>query len=92
MGTMVKGYITGRLSYNSSNDRYGLLVSDVLEQDVWEHDGFHCGEGLEVMVEGQWVKTCMEMRFDRKWYLVDTPYCGELENITARIIGYIEVD
>ena len=25
--------ITGRLGYNSANDRYGLLVSD-----LWEHD------------------------------------------------------
>ena len=33
---------TGRLGYNSVNDRYGLLVSD-----LWEHSGFHCGEGLE---------------------------------------------
>ena len=37
-------YITGRLGYNSQNDRYGLLVSD-----LWEHNGFHCGERLEVL-------------------------------------------
>ena len=36
--------ITGRLGYNSANDRYGLLVSD-----LWEHDGFHCG-GVEVVL------------------------------------------
>lgn len=29
---------TGRLGYNSVNDRYGLLVSD-----LWVHSGFHCG-------------------------------------------------
>jgi len=40
---------TGRLGYNSVNDRYGLLVSD-----LWEHSGFHCGEGLEAMVDGKW--------------------------------------
>ena len=39
---------TGRLGYNSVNDRYGLLVSD-----LWEHSGFHCGEGLEVMEIGR---------------------------------------
>ena len=44
--------ITGRLGYNSANDRYGLLVSD-----LWEHDGFHCGEVLEVMVDDKWQKT-----------------------------------
>lgn len=32
---------TGRLGYNSVNDRYGLLVSD-----LWVYSGFHCGEGL----------------------------------------------
>lgn len=45
-------YIMGRLGYNSENDRYGLLVSD-----LWEHDGFHCGEGLQVMVDDKWVDT-----------------------------------
>ena len=38
--------IEGRLGYNSYNDRYGLLVSD-----LWENDGFQCGECLEVMVD-----------------------------------------
>lgn len=38
--------IQGRLGYNSRNNRYGLLVSD-----LWVHDGFHCGECLEVLVE-----------------------------------------
>lgn len=47
--------IIGRLGYNSANDRYGLLVSD-----LWEHDGFHCGEVLEVMVDDKWQKTRME--------------------------------
>ena len=37
----------GRLGYNSDNKRYGLLISD-----LWERDGFHCGECMEVMVEG----------------------------------------
>ena len=36
----------GRLGYNSSNDRYGLLASD-----LWIDTGFHCGEGLEVLVD-----------------------------------------
>lgn len=77
-----KSYITGRLGYNSENDRYGLLVTD-----LWEHTGFHCGEGLEVLVDDEWVQTCMEMGFDRKWYLVDTPYYGDLEYVRARIEG-----
>ena len=76
-------YITGRLGYNSANDRYGLLVSD-----LWENDGFHCGEGLEVLVDDKWVETCIEMALEddgNKWYLTDTPYKGDLEYIRARI-------
>lgn len=83
----VKGFITGRLGYNSANDRYGLLVSD-----LWEHEGFHCGEGLEVMVDDKWVQTRMEMSADREWYLVGTPYHGDLEYVRARIEGWIEAD
>ena len=33
--------ITGRLGYNSANDRYGLLVSD-----LWEHDGISLRRSL----------------------------------------------
>ena len=72
--------IEGRLGYNSQNGRYGLLVSD-----LWEHAGFHCGECLEVKVDDKWVKTRMEMDINRKWYLVDTPYSGDLEYVWARI-------
>lgn len=75
--------ITGRLGYNSQNERYGLLVSD-----LWEHDGFCCGERLEVLVDGEWVKTRMEMAWEsdgNKWYLVGTQYKGDLEYIKARI-------
>ena len=72
--------IEGRLGYNSENGRYGLLVSD-----LWEHIGFHCGECLEVKVDDKWVKTRMEMDIDRNWYLVDTPYTGDLEYVRARI-------
>lgn len=75
-----KAMIQGRLGYNSENDRYGLLVSD-----LWENDGFHCGECLEVMVDGKWVQTRMEMSIDHEWYLVDTPYKGNLEYVQARI-------
>ena len=70
----------GRLGYNSSNDRYGLLSSD-----LWIDTGFHCGEGLEVLVDDKWVRTRMEMNLAREWYLVGTPYCGDLEYVQARI-------
>ena len=76
-----KVWIEGRLGYNDRNDRYGLLVSD-----LWEHDGFHCGETLEVQVDGEWVQTRMEMAWPNQWYLVGTPYRGDdLEYVRARI-------
>ena len=70
----------GRLGYNSSNDRYGLLSAD-----LWIDTGFHCGECLEVLVDGKWVETRMEMDAARNRYLVGTPYRGDLEYIRARI-------
>ena len=75
-----KALMEGRLGYNSSNDRYGLLSSD-----LWIDTGFHCGECLEVLIDDQWVQTRMEMNPAREWYLVGTPYCGDLEYIRARI-------
>ena len=70
----------GRLGYNSRNGRYGLLA-----MDLWLDTGFHCGECLEVMVDNKWVKTRMQMDLARNWYLVGTPYRGNLEYIRARI-------
>ena len=55
----------GRLGYNSSNGRYGLLSSD-----LWIDTGFHCGEGLEVLVGDEWVQTRMEMNGCRKCFYV----------------------
>ena len=49
--------------------------------------GFHCGECLEVLLDDEWVQTRMEMNPAREWYLVGTPYCGDLEYILARIPG-----
>lgn len=75
-----KEWVTGRLGYNSENDRYGLLVSD-----LWEHNGFHCGEVLQVMVDEKWIDTRFEMT-NGNWYLVDTPYQGnDIEYVRARI-------
>lgn len=70
----------GRLGYNQQNDRYGLLISD-----LWEHDGFHCGDCMEVLIDGKWIPTRIEMDCSGLWYLVDTPFRGNLEYIRARI-------
>lgn len=70
----------GRLGYNHENGRYGLLSSD-----LWVNDGFHCGEVMEVLVDDIWVETRIEMKFGGEWYIVGTPYSGNLENVIARI-------
>ena len=70
----------GILGYHQENDRYGLLSSD-----LWVHTGFHCGERIEVFVDDKWISSRMEMNPRREWYLVGTPYSGNLEYIRARI-------
>ena len=82
----------GRMGYNSHNDRYGLLISD-----LWEIEGFHCGDTLEVWDSDkeQWIPTRMEMyyqppSFPKKrndgWYLVGTEYSGtSLEGLIVRV-------
>jgi hypothetical protein len=73
-------WIEGRLGFNSNNQRYGLLV-----MDLWEDTGFHCGDGLQVLVDDNWIDTRMEMDNARNWYLVGTEYRGNLEYVRARI-------
>ena len=63
----------GRLGYNSSNNRYGLLASD-----LWIDTGFHCGEGLEVLVDDEWVQTRMEMNLARDCLLYTSDAADEL--------------
>lgn len=82
----------GILSYNSQNDRYGLLV-----MDLWEIEGFHCGQTLKVWDSDKerWIPTRMEMHYQAPsfpktrndgWYLVDTPYSDTaLEGLTVRV-------
>ena len=86
-----KGWITGRLGYNWEEERYGLLV-----HDLWEREGFSCGQGLQVMVNDQWVSTRFEMGMGKdglEWYLVDTPYRGtDIEYVQARIYSFIYED
>lgn len=53
---MAEQWIEGILGYNHKNDRYGLLVTD-----LWEIDGFSCGNRLQVEIAGEWIDTHMEM-------------------------------
>ena len=43
------------------------------------------GNAWKILMDGKWVETRMEMDVARNWYLVGTPYRGDLEYIRARI-------
>ena len=58
------------------------LVEHVMPKRLYTELKMPC---LEVLVDDQWVKTRMEMNLAREWYLVGTPYCGDLEYVWARI-------
>ncbi len=68
----------GRLQFNEENQRYGIVIND-----EWYHEGLHCGEGLEVFLDGKWIQTGIEM--SDSWYIPRTPYKKNLENIPVRI-------
>ena len=40
---------------------------------------------MEVLIDEEWIPSRMEMNLSREWYLVGTPYCGNLEYIRVRI-------
>lgn len=73
--------LQGRLGYNMQTERYGLLVSDLFEKE------FHCGDMLEVLINGEWETDRIEMSNQGYWYLANTKIKGEeLEYLQARII------
>lgn len=74
--------IEGVLGYNRENDRYGLLQSD-----LWLIDGFHCGENIEIKLDGEWIHTRFEYDWERQeWYLVGTDLRGSnIDYVRARV-------
>ena len=70
----------GRLGYNSNNGRYGILSSD-----LWIDTGLHCGECLQILMDGKWVETRMEMDAARTGIWWGHLYRGDLEYIRVRI-------
>jgi len=34
---------------------------------------------MEVLVDDKWILERMEMNYNREWYLIGKPYCGNLE-------------
>ncbi len=55
----------GALIYNEESGRMDIRFG--LEE---YYGGLHCGDGMEVMVGGKWIRTRIEMDLNSKWYLV----------------------
>ena len=64
------------IKFEMENGEFNTFVS-VDEEELKQ------AMGLEI--DDEWVQTRMEMNPAREWYLVGTPYCGDLEYIRARI-------
>lgn len=60
---------TGTLFYDGETDRM-----DICFTDGSTHGGLHCGECLDVMIDGEYVSTRIEM--GAEWYLVETGMRG----------------
>lgn len=76
----MKKYKQGYIAYNPEIDRYGLLI-----MDLWEKE-FHCGNHLQILVDGKWQDTSVEFNWsDENWYLVGTPYRGKNIYLQARV-------
>ena len=55
----------GSLVYDEGSKRMDIRFG--LEE---YYGGLHCGEGMEVMIDGKWIRTRIEMDINSKWYLV----------------------
>lgn len=71
-----------RLGYNCELDRYGIL-----EHDLWVNEGLHCGDCIEVFINGEWIQDRIEYDHRIKnWYLVKSGFVGEeLEFIKVKM-------
>lgn len=70
---------SGSLIYDERMERMDIRFG--LEE---YYGGLHCGTGMEVMLDGKWVSTRIEMNINSKWYLfgVDT---DSLIALTVRV-------
>ena len=55
--------------------------------DLWANEGLHCGAGLEVLLDDEYVSVSIEMTIDGNWYLTDYKDLNiyELDNLQVRI-------
>ncbi len=51
-----------------------------------EEDGWHCGQQIDLLLCGVWVRTRIEMNMRGEWYAVGLPGL-KLEGLTAREVS-----
>lgn len=59
----MEGFMQGTLIYDKKSERF-----DIRYDLTTYYGGLHCGDCLDVFVNGRWVPTRIEM--SDKWYLV----------------------
>lgn len=69
----------GSLIYNESMERMDIRFG--LEE---YYGGLHCGTGMEVMFDGKWIPSRIEMNINSKWYLVGVD-TDSLIGLTVRV-------
>ena len=75
----------GCLLYNKGSERFCFAIGNKWLYDGWFYNGYHCGDAIEVKIDGEWIKTRFEMDINKEWYLVGTGYKGKaIEGVSAR--------
>ena len=69
----------GALIYNEKMERMDIRFG--LEG---AYGGLHCGTGMEIMLDGKWIPTRIEMGINSKWYLVGVD-ADSLIGLTVRV-------
>lgn len=79
---MSKVSTIGNLLYNAANERFGIWDA---KNKSWLNDGFHCGDKLEVKINGTWVPTSVEMRWPGAvWFFTGIADCKGFEGKVVR--------
>lgn len=76
---MYKEKYQGKLFYNFENNRIGIRFNDGTVDE-----GLHCGQTMDIFINGKWIPTRIEMA--RDWYLVDVKNLDSLVGLTVKNI------
>jgi hypothetical protein len=74
----MRDYYYGKLFFNYNRDRM-----DVMYDDGTTENGLHCGQCMDVFINGEWKATRLEMSDD--WFLVGIKGLDTLEGLKVRL-------